>query len=148
MIAAIVIAATAAAPSAKAASASDACSLLTPAQVSSALGASVGAGTYVTPEFKKTCTWTVTAGHEFVTLMLENADWFQSGKVPMVSSIVVTPAGGVGDDAYYLAVGQNVGLIVKKGKVSFKVAVYASDTPLGKKEALEKSLAQQVVSRL
>lgn len=146
MLAAVVIVATAA-PPATAASA-DACSLLTPAQVGTALGASVGAGTYVTPTFKKTCTWTVTGGHEYVTLMLEDVNSFDSGKVPLAASIIVTPASGVGDDAYYLAVGPNVGLIVKKGNVSFKVAVYASDTTLDKKKALEKALAQQVVSGL
>ena len=146
-IAAIAVVAAATQP-ASAAPADDACALLTPTQIGAVLSASVGAGTYLTPTFKKTCTWNATAGHEFVTLMLENADWFQSGKVPMVSSIVVTPASGVGDDAYYLAVGQNVGLIVKKGNVSFKVAVYAANTPLSKKEALEKTLAQQIVTRL
>jgi hypothetical protein len=51
------------------------------------------------------------------------------------------------DDAYYLGGGKNVGLIVKKGNVSFKVAVYG-DSPIEKKEAMEKTLAQQVVSKL
>ena len=41
------------AQSASAAPSDDACSLLTPAQVSAALGAPVGEGTYVTPTFKK-----------------------------------------------------------------------------------------------
>jgi hypothetical protein len=46
-----------------------------------------------------------------------------------------------------LAVGKNVGLIVKKGNVAFKVAVY-DHSPLEKKQAMEKTLAQQVVSKL
>ena len=45
-------------PAAFAQSSSDACSLLTQAQVSAAVAAQVGAGTYVTPTFKATCTWT------------------------------------------------------------------------------------------
>jgi hypothetical protein len=44
-------------------------------------------------------------------------------------------------------VGSNVGLIVKKGSVAFKVAVYAHK-PIEKKQAMEKALAQQVVSKL
>ena len=41
---------------------SDACSLLTSAQVSSAVSAQVGAGAYVMPTFKATCTWTAPPG--------------------------------------------------------------------------------------
>jgi len=69
------------------------------------------------------------------------------GCLPPNTSIVVTSVTGLGDDAYYLAVGSNVGLIVKKGNIAFKVAVYAS-SPLDKKQALQKTLAQQVLSSL
>jgi hypothetical protein len=147
VIAAIFIVGAAMAPSANAAPPDDACSLLTQAQVSAALGASVGAGSYVTPTFKKTCTWTVAGGAEYVTLMLEGLDAYQAGKVALTKTIVVTSVSGIGDDAYYLAVGNNVGLIVKKGNVAFKVAVY-DHSPLEKKQAMEKTLAQQVVSKL
>ena len=147
VIAAIFIVGAAMAPSANAAPADDACSLLTQAQVSAALGASVGAGSYVTPTFKKTCTWTVAGGAEYVTLMLEGLDAYQAGKLAPVKTIVVTSISGIGDDAYYLAVGNNVGLIVKKGNVAFKIAVYG-DLPIEKKQAMEKTLAQHVVSKL
>ena len=147
VIGAIFIVGAAMAPSANAAPPDDACLLLTQAQVSAALGASVGAGSYVTPTFKKTCTWTVAGGAEYVTLMLEGLDAYQAGKVALTKTIVVTSVSGIGDDAYYLAVGKNVGLIVKKGNVAFKVAVYGH-SPLEKKQAMEKTLAQQVVSKL
>ena len=147
VIAAIFIVGAAMAPSANAAPPDDACSLLTQAQVSAALGASVGAGSYVTPTFKKTCTWTVAGGAEYVTLMLEGLDAYQAGKLAPVKTIVVTSISGIADDAYYLAVGNNVGLIVKKGNVAFKIAVYG-DLPIEKKQAMEKTLAQQVVSKL
>jgi hypothetical protein len=64
-----------------------------------------------------------------------------------MKSVSVTSIGGIGDDAYSLAVGGNVGLIVKKGNVAFKVAVYAH-LPLEQKQATEKTLAQHVVSKL
>jgi hypothetical protein len=44
-------------------------------------------------------------------------------------------------------VGKNVGHIVKKGNVAFKFAVYG-DSPIEKKQAMEKTLAQQVVCKL
>jgi|ERR1700686_4071068 len=151
VIAATFILASAIAPSANAAPSDDACSLLTPAQVSAAVGVSVGHGSYQGPTDKKTCTWNATSAApssaKYVTLMLEGMDAYQAGKSAPVKTIVVTPASGIGDDAYYLAVGRNVGLIVKKGSVAFKVAVYA-DLPMEKKQAMEKTLALEVVSNL
>jgi hypothetical protein len=149
VIAAIVIAGAATAP-ANAAPPDDACSLLTQAQVSAAVSVSVGAGAYQ-GTYKKTCTWNAvspaTKSAKWVTLMLEGLDAYQAGKLAPVKTIVVTPISGIGDDAYYLAVGPNVGLIAKKGNVAFKVAVYG-DIPIENKQSMEKTLAQQVVSKL
>ena len=151
VIATIFIVGAAMAPLANAAPTNDACSLLTQAQVSAALSVSVGAGSYLPPTFKKTCTWNatsdVTKGAKYVTLVLEGLDAYQAGKLAPVKTIVVTSISGIGDDAYYLAVSSNVGLIVKKGDIAFKVAVYG-DLPIEKKQAMEKTLAQQVVSKL
>jgi hypothetical protein len=136
-------------PAATAAPTGDACSLLTPAQVGAALGVSVGAGSYVTPTFKKTCTWNATtSGGGYVTLALQTVAGFEGGKqLGQTASISLTSISGVGDDAYYLAVGDQVGLIVKKGNAAFKVAVYAH-IPVESKKAKEKTLAQQVVAGL
>ena len=141
---------TAVAPSAIAAQPDDACSLLTRAQVSAALGVSVDAGTYVTPTFKRTCTWNATVnGGGIVTLKLASLGEYEGGKkLPSYGpSASTTSISGLGDDAYYLETGPLVGLIVKKGNVAFKVAVYAK-IPLEKQQSVEKSLAKQVVSRL
>ncbi len=151
-IAAALIGGAALAPSANGATPDDACAQLTPAQVSATVNVQVGAGAYVSPSFKKTCTWNATnptpKSTKFVTLMLQGLDGFQAGKtMGQMKSIVVTSVSGVGDDAYYLAVGTQVGLIVKKGSVAFKVAVYA-DIPLEEKEAMEKTLALQVAAKL
>jgi hypothetical protein len=137
------------APLAKAAPPDDACSLLSQTQVGAALGVPVAAGTYVTPTFKKTCTWNATtSGGGYVTLMLQDLDAYQGGKQSgQMKSISETSISGIGDDAYFLAVGNNVGLIVKKGNIAFKVAVYAH-IPIEKKQAMEKALAQQVVPKL
>jgi hypothetical protein len=151
VIAAIFIVGAATAPSANAAPPDDACSLLTQAQVSAALSASVAAGSYQGPTDKKTCTWNATSAvaksAKFVTLMLEGLDAYQAGKLAPVKTIVITSIRGIGDDAYYLAVGRNVGLIVEKGNVAFKVAVYG-DLPIEEKQAMEKTLAQQVIFKL
>jgi hypothetical protein len=152
VFAAIFIACAAVAPSAKAAPPDDACSLLTAAQIGDAIGVAVSAGTYITPTFKKTCTWKATSPVNkttpFVTLMLQDLNGYEGGKrLGAMKTITVTPVSGLGDGAYYLALGNNAGLIVKKGSVAFKVAVYIN-WPLAKKEAMEKPLAQEVVSKL
>jgi hypothetical protein len=149
---AIVIISATISPSVNAAT-DDACSLLTAAQVSAAAAVSVGAGTYATPTFKKTCTWTPSGDDakaiQTVTLLLQSPEAFETGKkFGGAKSAVVTPVSGVGDDAYYLVIGATVSMVVKKGNAAFKVSVYASGVPLEKKQAIEKVLALQVASRL
>ena len=120
----------------------DACSLLTAAQVSSALGSTVGQGTYVMPNFKTTCTWNIPTGGA-VTLQILTLQFFNAGKGALASA-ERTSASGVGDEAYYLVMGA---LSVRKGTGAFKVAVYSGDLTMDKKKAIEKALAQQVLSK-
>lgn len=150
-IAAIFIFISVAAPAANAAPPDDACALLTTAQVSAAAGVPMKDGQYVTPTKKETCTWTATKPAEkttkIVTLFLEGLPLFQASKTPPVNTIIVTPVSGLGDEAYYLTMSTNVMLHVKKGNVVLRVTVYA-DLPVEAKQATEKALAQQIVSKL
>jgi hypothetical protein len=134
----------------------DACTLLTPAQVGAAAGVAVGNGTHVTPTFVKTCTWTPSAKSTIsaITLNLQNAAFYDGGKRQASMAIAATGSGdvkmkpaSVGDDAYYFVTGEQSMLWVKKGAVSFKVAVYAK-MPLADKEAIEMKLAKDVVAKL
>jgi len=83
-----------------------------------------------------------------VTLILQGADTFQEAKIALAPSIEVTSVSGVGDDAFYVTVGQIVGLCVKKGSAAFKATVYSSSMPMDKRKGMEKTLAQQVLSKL
>ena len=133
----------------------DACTLLTPVQVAAAVGGAVSDGTHVTPTFVKTCTWTPSGKSKLgsVTLNLQTAAFYDGGKR---QATMAAAAGGkgaemkpasVGDDAYYFVTGDQAMLFVKKGAVSFKVAVYAK-LPIEEKEAMELKLAKEVVPRL
>lgn len=133
-------------PAALAQTSSDACSLLTQAQVSAAVGAQVSAGAYVTPTFKATCTWT--ASGKIVTLMTEGLGPYNAGKTPMSPAMRIVPASGIGDDAYYLVIGNMVSLLAKKGSTAFKTTVYCSQLPVATLESIESALAQQVASEL
>jgi hypothetical protein len=130
--------------------ADDACSLLTTAQVSAGLGVPVAAGTYITPTFKKTCTWTATSnGGGTVTLNLQSIDQYEGGRklASYGKSVSSTSIAGIGDDAYYSGTDKLVSLVVKKGSVAFKVAVYAH-LPLDEQRAVEKALALQAAALL
>ena len=130
----------------------DACTLLTPEQVSAAAGFPVSAGTHVMPSFVKTCTWTGTNKTEvqFVTLYLQTAAAYDGSKQMAsqmaVAGAVVKPA-GVGDDSYYFIEGSQVALEVKQGGVAFKVSVY-KEIPVDQKEGMELTLANGVLSKL
>ncbi len=130
----------------------DACTVLTPAQVGTAIGGSVAAGTHVTPTFVRTCTWTPSGSStvKAVTLYLQTAAAYDGGKQMAAAMVAggagVTPA-AVGDDAYYFVTGSQAGLLVKHGDVSFKVTVYAT-IPVDKKEAMELILAKEALANL
>src|ERR1700729_1239435 len=74
----------AAAPTAGASAVTDACPLLTQAQLSAALAVPMDAGKYVTPGFVKTCTWTPSNGPapgiKYFTLSLQSVEAFEGGK--------------------------------------------------------------------
>ena len=130
----------------------DACTVLTQAQVGAATGVPVSAGKHVTPTFVKTCTWTASGSSDvkFVTLYLQTAAAYDGGKQMAremaAAGATVTPA-AVGDDGYYFVAGSQVGLLVKKGDISFKVTVYAT-LPVARKEAMELALARAALAKL
>ncbi|HTV78750.1 MAG TPA: hypothetical protein VMF03_10865 [Steroidobacteraceae bacterium] len=136
---------------AAAATPDDACSFLTAAQVSSALGTAVAAGTYVTPTSRITCTWNATrSGGGTVTLHVQSAASYDAGKrlASLASASAVTSASGIGDDAYYFTSGTLSGLLVKKGMLAFKVAIYVHNLPAAQQQAIERMLALQVAQEL
>jgi hypothetical protein len=150
------------APQAKAAPPTDACALLSKAQVSAAVGATMGEGSHP-PGFTKMCTWTPSGGQngtiQTVTLNLESADSYQTSKAMLEavvsapsnrsnkSGITMTPAPGIGDDAFFSNTGSYTKLVVKKGATVFQLVVY-SRTSIEKKRDMEKALAAQVISKL
>ncbi len=127
----------------------DACSLLTSAEVGAALGTAAGAGEPITPTDHNVCTWRAPDGRSWVTLLLQTLQAFDGGKklAAMSNRVAVTPVAALGDGAYFLAIGDQVGLIVKKGAVAFKVEVYLHG-PLPPKQAAERALAAKIAPRL
>ena len=127
----------------------DACALLTRSEVAAAVGGPVTAGSHIAPSFTKTCTWNAAGSNGgTVTLMLEGIAQYHGGeRMAQIRSVSVTSVSGIGDGAYYLAVGGNVGLIVRKGNTAFKITVYAH-APIERKRAMEETLAKRVLPKL
>jgi hypothetical protein len=144
----------AAVPSVNAAPPSDACSLLTQAQVSSILGISVGAGQHPFPNSTSICGWGQTGfeGKRVVVSIYKQmgsrtpTDSFNSAKTP-VQGITKTPVPGIGDDAVFVTTpGLGSGLIFRKGASAFDVRVYGF--PLDQLKAKEKTLALDLIAKL
>ncbi len=151
---------------ASAASPDDACSLVTEAQVSAAVGVPMGAGSHVTPTYLKTCTWAPTGGPTkevaSVTVSLQPPGSYASAKNFMEAAqarsvgtkgggaapLANESASGIGDDAFYTSMGSSyTALLVKKGSAVFKIAIYGA-MPAQQAKAKEKALALQVLSKL
>ena len=132
----------------------DACTLVTAAQVSAAIHVAVGEGTHVTPTFVKTCTWTPTASSSIraVTVNLQTAAFYDGSKQTAIKTAAAVPGGkitpaSVGDDGYFLVEGEIAMLFFKKGSTSVKVAVYAK-AGVDEIAAMELAIAKQVATKL
>ena len=135
----------------------DACSLLTPAQVSAALGIASQPGQHLVQDSLLMCGWSETGGttpsSRRVVLdvygpigSLTPAERFANAKAP-VNGLTKTPASGIGGDAVYVTTpGFGTGLIVKRGASVFSIRVYGF--ALEQIMAMEKTLALAVVTKL
>ena len=141
----------------RAAAPTDACVLLTPAQVGAALGVTVGAGQRVTPTNALVCGWaqptdTSHTGKRVVLSIYSQlgsrtpADRFATAKTP-IQGVEKTPVAGVGDDAFYATTpGLGTVLIFKKGESAFDLRVYGF--PIDEIKAKEKTLAADLIGKL
>ena len=117
----------------------DACALVTPTQVSAALGVTVGTGEHVVPSSTTLCGFgSDTAKKRAVTAIIK-VTMFANEKTPF-KGITKESASGIGDEAHYITTpGFGTGLSVRKGNFAFKVRVYGF--PLDQIKAKEKALA-------
>jgi hypothetical protein len=123
----------------------DPCALVTPAQVSSALGANADPGQ---PIGKTGCQWSsdpkAKTGHVMVTLSIWPENKYFSNK--STPGIPTRPATGIGDEAYFATLGDLTSLHVKKGKSTLDVRVYGLHDP-ARQEEIERSVAKEALAR-
>ncbi len=120
------------------------CGLLTTAQVTAAVGGSFSAGQ---PIGTTGCSWTSEKPHVIVTVSLwppKEWDRIKAGPLP---GTTITPASGVGDDAFYATLAQYTVLYVKKGQTVFLFKIYGV-ADKAKQMSGEMTLAQEAMAKV
>ena len=120
------------------------CDLLTTAQVSAAVRATVGNGE---PIATTGCTWS--SGRAKTTLSLWDASKWDQMKAPL-PGMTKSSVSGLGDDAFSSTMGtskQFAVLSVKKGATVYLFKVYGVDSP-SDQLSIEKTLAADVLAAL
>ena len=124
---------------------SDPCAQVTVAQVSAALGETVGAGRQGPIV---TCTWIAEKPtHQVVTLSYSPPGDWNTRKTRQIPGLTTSALSGVGDDAVAVMVSNFTTLFVKKGTTVFMVRVYGVKDP-ARQLAIETSIAQAVVTKI
>jgi hypothetical protein len=122
----------------------DPCSLLTTAQVSSAIGGAAQPGR---PINKTGCSWSSTTPNAMVTISFDNLGTYASMKAGRSPVVTKTPVSGVGEDAFYSTMGSMTTLTVKKGDTYFVVRVYGV-TDQAKQKGIERTLGAEAAARM
>jgi hypothetical protein len=124
--------------------ATEPCKLLTPSQVGSALGGSFGGGQ---PISTTGCSWTSETPHVIVTVSLWPPTEWERVKASPLPGTKITPASGLGDDAFCVTLSPYSVLYVKKGKTVFLFKVYGVKDQT-KQMSAEKTLALDALATL
>jgi hypothetical protein len=137
-----------------AAAPTDACMLLSQAQVAMALGVEVDAGRHIIGAGD--CRWTQPgkpgADVALLQVNLSKPQSFETGRTP-ISGWTKTSVSGIGDDAYAADSGKitfptSPSLSVKKGSVYFAVAAKVPKASLAQIQAIEKTVASRILEKL
>ena len=128
----------------------DPCSLLTMAQVGSAISFTVNSQTV--GDNGRTCTWTYADPNNMVTfntarLTLIDVATFRAMQAAADSGIV-TPVASLGDEAFSVTGNQGASLTVENGSSAFTVSVTGSAYTTAQSEADELTLAGYVLARI
>lgn len=116
-------------PRLAAATPTDACALLTPAQIGTVLGTTMGPGVPVTPTNRTSCKWlesgVAAMKAKTVIISIKSVQSYDAGKSITGGTFQMTPVGGIGDEAYMTSgtISYGATLSVKKNGAAFTVTV-------------------------
>jgi hypothetical protein len=127
----------------------DACAVLTPAEISEVLGVPIDPGQHIPKASTIMCGWAKTGvvGDSIVMLNFTKPDYFEKERDPQ-PRITMTPAPGIADDAYYITSQFGTSLIIKKGSTVIGLAVRDKSIPSVQLMEKERALGLKAASRL
>jgi hypothetical protein len=133
----------------------DSCAVLTPAEISSVLGVPIDPGEHTLPTSTIMCHWSQTgvppgatgAGAQRLVLLLGTLDAFNREKNAK-ANVKVTPAPGIGDDAFYVLSSFGTSLYVRKGSSTVEFSIHNMHLPQADLWAKEKALGIAAAARL
>jgi hypothetical protein len=137
----------------------EACTLLTPADVSTAIEASSKAGKRITESSPKECIWSsdpaASDTSRRVALAIVSTRAFGFASRPAISTIKVEPIAGIGDEAFYQVYPNNASpfIWVRKGNTALSIRILTRLKPqkpftLEQEKAKEAVLAKAAVAKL
>jgi hypothetical protein len=129
----------------------DSCALLTPAEISAAIGVPITPGKHVLPTSEIMCSWpqTGTTGDSTrVMLNFTSLDSFTKEKTPTNPRVTTTPVSGIADESFYVNTEFGISLYVRKANTAFVVGVHDKALSPDQIKAAEKTLALNAAEKL
>jgi len=128
---------------------SDACEVLTPSEISAVLGMPIDAGKHAINNSPIMCGWTRTGASDDpeVILNFQRPDYFEKEREPH-PRITMTPAPGIGDDAYYITSELGTSLFIKRGNSVIGFTIRDKSIPSADLMAKERALGLKAAERI
>ena len=127
----------------------DSCQVLTPAEISSVLGMPIDPGQHIPKTSTVMCGWAKTGVTNDAEVMLNFAtpEYFEKEREPH-PRITMTPAPGIGDDAYYITSQFGTSLFIKKGNTAIGFTIRDKSIPSADLMAKERALGLTAAARI
>jgi hypothetical protein len=129
----------------------DSCAVLTPAEISAVLGVPIDPGHHTIAFSTNMCDWRQTGAPATadpkLVLNFSSLESFNSEKAASEGARL-TPAPGIGDEAFYVTTEFGTSLLIRKGKMSIGFTIKGKRLPAAKAMADEKPLGLDAAARL
>jgi hypothetical protein len=137
------------APTAAATPVTDACQVLTPAEISTVLATPIDPGQHIPKTSTIMCGWAKTGvtSDSIVVLNFTTPDYFEKERDPH-PRITMTPAPGIGDDAYYITSQFGTSLFIKKGNKVIGFSIRDKSIPSSQLMEKERALGLKAAARI
>ena len=130
----------------------DSYAVLTPAEISTVIGVPIDPGKHTIASSSIMCSWFMTgvSGEAGVRLVLNFTSLasFQKEKNAKSPNITLTPASGIGDEAFYVTTELGTSLYVRKGSTAIAFSIHDKTQPPDQLMAKEKALGLKAAMRI